>query len=311
MADKTATNEELATAAPEDQLIRLSVADHKQGGLIQRLFTISSYHTADKPAPELIRDCDTIGTDQVFESIVNLYECQNGVYRVERCDEDEDPSTGVVFEYKYRLVLVEAFSSQDHVLYSKRVPAPRPGWRVFVCGVCRSVHILAAAEFLSKTVEVCSCCQAEMTPQRGWADSRVLVNKQGDLAISACIRTLGDFEAHAQEASGTWIFHMVDDQENLKAKTELEAHRETLSKLQVGFVEFIVEEVATGEEVRRAWAEGTAHKVLDEIELDFSCHVSESGMDREPDADIEDARFKYFEKELDRRYPPDKETVPV
>lgn len=98
------------------QPIRLDVTHLRRGGMMQMLYTLTDQCREGEPANPLLDDCERIGVDQVFESIVNLRECQNGLYRAERCNEEEDPSSGVVIEFDYRLVLVEPLNAQGQPL---------------------------------------------------------------------------------------------------------------------------------------------------------------------------------------------------
>jgi hypothetical protein len=52
----------------------------------------------------LDEDCSMVGADNVWPRIVNLGECQDGLYEVVTCNERKDWESGNVEEYDYRLV---------------------------------------------------------------------------------------------------------------------------------------------------------------------------------------------------------------
>jgi hypothetical protein len=55
--------------------------------------------------PDLLpQDASMIGADFVFRRILNIRECDDGIYQVVTCNEWKDWETGLVEEYDYILV---------------------------------------------------------------------------------------------------------------------------------------------------------------------------------------------------------------
>lgn len=52
----------------------------------------------------LEEDCSMIGADEVVRQIVNLDECEDGVYLVVTCNESKDWETGFIDSYDYKLL---------------------------------------------------------------------------------------------------------------------------------------------------------------------------------------------------------------
>lgn len=203
--------------------------------------------------------------------------------------------------------------------------ARRAGWRLFVCDICRSVHILVAQDFLLENLETCTHCNIEMKSRRGWSDDRLPLNEQGQVTLPASIRTLEDFEAYVDPPAGVWVYHRDDDQESLKATTFTGAAEEVLNRLEGEGLEFIVTDAdtdegspepetpyATEEEaVRAAWDCGEEHPVLTMIKEDFEIHMAEIGMRQwAGQSDIETEEHKFIAQELQRRYQPKPAPVP-
>lgn len=56
----------------------------------------------------LEEDAGAIGAEEVMPRILNLGECEDGIYKVVACNERRDYETGYVDDYDYRLVTANA-----------------------------------------------------------------------------------------------------------------------------------------------------------------------------------------------------------
>ena len=55
----------------------------------------------------LLEDCSMISADEVFPRIINLYDCEDGVYDVVIVNESRDWETGAIDDYDYELIRIE------------------------------------------------------------------------------------------------------------------------------------------------------------------------------------------------------------
>ena len=58
----------------------------------------------------LEEDASAVGVEEVLPRILNLDECEDGIYEVVVCNESHDWETGYVDNYDYRLVLANALA---------------------------------------------------------------------------------------------------------------------------------------------------------------------------------------------------------
>lgn len=49
-------------------------------------------------------DCNMVGADEVFDKIINLDECDDGIYQIISCNESTDWETGYIDDWDYKLV---------------------------------------------------------------------------------------------------------------------------------------------------------------------------------------------------------------
>jgi hypothetical protein len=55
----------------------------------------------------LQEDAQNIGNEEVIEKIVNLNECEDGIYQVETCNPSHDWESGYLDDYDYKLIPFE------------------------------------------------------------------------------------------------------------------------------------------------------------------------------------------------------------
>lgn len=52
-------------------------------------------------------DCSMIGSDEVYCRIINLDECQDGIYQIITCNESRDWESGDIADYDYKLLTIK------------------------------------------------------------------------------------------------------------------------------------------------------------------------------------------------------------
>jgi len=67
--------------------------------------TIRWLRRRSSPIHLLAEDCAQIGSEEVLDRIVNLDECEDGIYEVKAINFIRDPFSGAIEDYEYELVL--------------------------------------------------------------------------------------------------------------------------------------------------------------------------------------------------------------
>lgn len=49
-------------------------------------------------------DCNMVNAGEVFDRIINLDECEDGIYQIITCNESKDWKTGYIDDWDYKLV---------------------------------------------------------------------------------------------------------------------------------------------------------------------------------------------------------------
>ncbi len=90
-----------------DCVVRLKTSSYKdsKGGLVSTrcLHTLKRRTTFDLLEQEL-SDC---GANHVFSSIININECEDGVYKLVVCDKEPNYETGYLEDWKLQLIRCE------------------------------------------------------------------------------------------------------------------------------------------------------------------------------------------------------------
>lgn len=88
-------------------VVRVSTSCYKTSSGIHQRRSLLWQKRKSKGFAILDEDTDQIGCDEVFSHIVNLAECEDGLYTVVTCNEKRDWESGMVEEYDYKLIKFE------------------------------------------------------------------------------------------------------------------------------------------------------------------------------------------------------------